>query len=301
MKLLLAKMPRLAILLLSLISVSGLLAQTNSGAVRGEVKDTQGANIGSAQVILTNQDTKLSFTAVTNNAGIYVFGAVDPGTYKLSITMAGFKTFEATGNVVTLGGTTTADAVLVVGANSEVIEVHADSVTLNTANATAEQVFTAQQVQDLPNLGRDPFMFAQFDANVVTLGDPRYVRAEDSSGISDVSLALRAIRTAMWSTVFLCQPLRAALLSSFLLTPSAKPRFRRTRLTRRSGAPAAASSTTRSRWAPRRTTASSTARLARRLGRPTCTLFPAPAWVQPQPTRRICILVRWAARLCRRP
>jgi hypothetical protein len=32
-------------------------------------------------------------------------------------------------------------------------------------------------------------MFVQFDANVVTLGDPRYVRAEDSSGISDVSVA----------------------------------------------------------------------------------------------------------------
>ena len=189
MKLFFAKCYRLLTLYVLLLAGVSAMAQTNSGSVRGEVRDTQGANIGDAQVTLTNQDTKLVHTEVTNASGIYVFGAVDPGTYRLTIIMPGFKTFEATGNVVTLGGITTADAVLVVGARNEVVEVKADSVTLNTANATAEQVFTAQQIQDLPNLGRDPFMFAQFDANVVTLGDPRYVRAEDSSGISDVSLA----------------------------------------------------------------------------------------------------------------
>ena len=178
----------LAALVFLFASYSTVQGQTNYGSVRGEVTDSQGASIGNAQVVLTNQETKLSHTEMTNAKGIYLFGAVDPGTYKVTITMAGFKTSDTTGNVVTLGGTATVDAVLVVGAKSETVEVTADSVTLNTANATAEQVFSAQQLQDLPNLGRDPFMFAQFDANVVTLGDPRYVRAEDSSGVSDVSL-----------------------------------------------------------------------------------------------------------------
>jgi len=184
------RMHKLIVLtIMLLVSVTGMLAQTNYGAIRGEVKDVQGASIPAAQVTLTNQATKESHTDVTNASGIYLFGAVDPGTYKVTITMPGFKTYETTGNIVSLGATITVDAALVVGAKSETVEVVADTVTLNTANATAEQVFTAQQVQDLPNLGRDPFMFAQFDANVVTLGDPRYVRAEDSSGISDVSLS----------------------------------------------------------------------------------------------------------------
>lgn len=177
------------ILFLSLVGVSSVLAQTNYGAIRGEVKDVQGASIAAAQVTLTNEETKVAHTDVTNGSGAYLFGAVDPGTYQLTITMPGFKKFETTGNVVTLGATLTVDAKLQVGGANETVEVTAETVTLNTANATAEQVFTGQQIQDLPNLGRDPFMFAQFDANVVTLGDPRYVRAEDSSGISDVSLA----------------------------------------------------------------------------------------------------------------
>ena len=179
----------LFLFVLFLLPSCAMLAQTNYGDLRGEVKDIQGAVIASAQITLTNEATKFSRTAVTNNAGIYQFPGIDPGTYKVTISLSGFKNFETTGNVVSLGAVTTVDAVMQIGGSNETVEVAAESVTLNTANATAEQVFTAQQIEDLPNLGRDPFMFAQLDANVVTLGDPRYVRAEDSSGVSDVSLA----------------------------------------------------------------------------------------------------------------
>jgi len=179
----------LALLFLLLVAVPGLSAQTNYGGVRGEVKDIQGAVIPKGTVTLVNQDNKLSTPGSTTSAGIYQFPACELGTYKVTITMPGFKTFDSTGNVITLGAITTVDATLQIGGSSETVEITADTVALNTATATAEQVFTAKQVQDLPNLGRDPFMFVQFDANVVTLGDPRYVRAEDSSGISDVSVA----------------------------------------------------------------------------------------------------------------
>jgi hypothetical protein len=105
----------LAILFSALVSSSPLQAQTNYGSLRGEVKDSQGASIGAAQVTLTNMETKLSHTEVTNSAGIYQFAAVDPGTYKVTVTMPGFKTFETNGAVVNLGATLTIDANLVVG------------------------------------------------------------------------------------------------------------------------------------------------------------------------------------------
>jgi len=168
---------------------SSAMAQTTYGAVRGEAKDVQGGLIRDAQVTLTNQDTKVAHTDVTNDRGIYLFGAVDPGTYKVTIAMQGFKTFETSGNIVTVGATTTVDAVLQVGATAEMVEVKADTLTLNTANASGGQLFNDQQLQELPSAGRNPFMYAALDANVVTLGDPRYVRAEDSSGSSQVSLA----------------------------------------------------------------------------------------------------------------
>ncbi len=179
----------LAFVVVLLLAASGVQAQTNYGTLRGEVKDIQGAVIPNAKVSLTNQDTKVARTGVANGSGIYEFGGIDPGNYTVTIAVPGFKTYDSKGNVVSLGAVTTVDATLVIGGANETVEVAADSVTLNTANVSAEQIFTAQQVQDLPNLGRDPFMFVQLDANVVTLGDPRYVRAEDSSGVSDVSVA----------------------------------------------------------------------------------------------------------------
>ncbi len=174
---------------LLVMSASALLAQTNYGALRGEVKDVQGATIRDARVTLTNTDTKITHAAVTTDAGTYLFGGLDPGTYTVSITMPGFKTFETKGNMVTLGATSTVDATLTVGTTGETVEVVADTLSLNTASASAGQLFNAQQIEDLPLLGRNPFMLEAFDANVVTLGDPRYVRAEDQTGSSQVSLA----------------------------------------------------------------------------------------------------------------
>jgi trimeric autotransporter adhesin len=172
-----------------MLAVSTANAQVNSGAVRGEVKDGSGGLVRGAQVTLTNQETGVSRTDVTNDSGVYLFPIVDPGTYTVTIITPGFEKFSTTGNIVTLGKTQTVDATLQVGKESQTVEVVAGTLTLDTASAEAGQLYSEQQVQNLPSLGRNPFMFATYDSDVVTLGDPRYVRAEDSSGSTEVSLA----------------------------------------------------------------------------------------------------------------
>jgi hypothetical protein len=164
-------------------------AQQNFGGLRGEVKDVQGATIPGAKVTLTNEGTKVARSSVTNDAGIYIFGGVDPGTYRVTIALPGFKTFDEGGSVVTLGSITTVDAMLPIGAATDTIEVTSDTLVLNTASASGGQLFTEEQLQTLPSLGRNPFLFVALDSNVVTLGDPRYVRAEDQTGGSQVSVA----------------------------------------------------------------------------------------------------------------
>ncbi len=174
-----------------LLTVGGpaLHAQSNTGAVRGEVKDASGAKVKDAQVTLTSLATKISRTATTNEAGIYQFGAVDPGDYKITIVSAGFKTYEVGTTSIALSATSTVDAVLQVGGSGETVEVTASEPLLDTASASGGQLFNKQQIQDLPNLGRNPFIFEKLDSNVTTTGDPRYVRAEDQTGLSQVSVA----------------------------------------------------------------------------------------------------------------
>ena len=88
-----------------------------------------------------------------------------------------------------LAATATIDATLAVGGSGEVVEVTAAEPLLDTASASGGQLFSKQQIQDLPNLGRNPFIFEKLDSNVVATGDPRYVRAEDQTGLSQVSVA----------------------------------------------------------------------------------------------------------------
>jgi trimeric autotransporter adhesin len=173
----------------ALFSALNASAQVNSGAVRGEVKDTNGGLVRGAQVTLTNQETGVSRTDVTNDSGVYLFPTIDPGTYTVSVVTPGFEKFSSTGNVVTLGKTQTVDAMLQIGKETQTVEVVSGTLTLDTASAEGGQLFSEQQIQTLPTLGRNPFMFATYDTDVVTLGDPRYVRAEDSTGSTEVSLA----------------------------------------------------------------------------------------------------------------
>lgn len=180
----------LVILLAMVVGLSAprVHAQINYGSVRGLAKDTQGAVIPDADVTLTNLGTKLVRTAKTNGSGEYDFSSVTPGDYEVTVTLKGFKTAkEAT--TVDLGATATVDIALQVGASAETVEVKTSEPLIDTASASAGQSFTSQQLTELPNLGRNPFVFEKLDNNVTPVGDPRYVRAEDQSGSTAVSIA----------------------------------------------------------------------------------------------------------------
>jgi len=178
-------------LLLVVLEVAGTksYSQTNYGVVRGRVADTQGAAVTNATVTLTSNDTKISRTGHTNEAGEFNFPAVVPGTYNVATTVKGFKTDERNGVIVELGLTVTVDEQLQIGATSETVEVIAKEPLIDTSSASGGQVFTEQQVEDLPNLGRNPFTLDKLDNNVTPVGDPRFVRFEDQNGTASVSVS----------------------------------------------------------------------------------------------------------------
>lgn len=179
----------LAIFAVALLSTSALLAQTNYGGVRGLATDATGAVIANATVTLTDESTNISRTAVTTSAGEYTFTAVDPGTYTVTIVAPGFTKLAKTHVSVTIGVTSTIDMPLKTGSAAETVEVTADVPLIDTASASNGQTFDQQKLQTLPNMGRNPFLFAKLDTNVTFTGDPRFVRFQDQSGSSQISIA----------------------------------------------------------------------------------------------------------------
>jgi hypothetical protein len=76
-----------------LIGCVSLLAFAQANAVvGGTVNDASGALIPGVEVTATNVNTGIALTVITNEAGSYQFGSLQPGTYKVSAALGGFQT-----------------------------------------------------------------------------------------------------------------------------------------------------------------------------------------------------------------
>jgi trimeric autotransporter adhesin len=72
-------------------------AQTFQGSLRGRVLDPTGAAVRTAQLSLTDEATSAIRSTISNDDGEYVFSAVTPSTYIVSVEATGFKTIEQHG------------------------------------------------------------------------------------------------------------------------------------------------------------------------------------------------------------
>src|SRR4051812_13414947 len=96
---------RAAALLASLAIVSPLYAQQQLGAIQGTIVDQTRAVLPGVSVTVTNLQTGVARTAITNDAGIYRVASLDPGDYKVEAALQGFKTAAQTGIRLSVGAT----------------------------------------------------------------------------------------------------------------------------------------------------------------------------------------------------
>ncbi|CAN5515208.1 hypothetical protein BH20ACI3_BH20ACI3_08920 [soil metagenome] len=135
-------------------------AQTSRGTVSGTVADQAGAVISGATVTLTNTETTLSRTAVTNDAGFYRFDAVDLGTYSVSIASSGFGTVTKTGVTVNANQSSAVDAQLAPGQQQVTVDVVSEAgAALQTETPVRGGNILANQITQLPS-GGNPVGFA---------------------------------------------------------------------------------------------------------------------------------------------
>src|SRR5215831_18290788 len=154
----LKRQSQLLALLLSLC-VSA-VSQETRGSVSGIVSDSSGAVVPAANLQLTNVETGVVLTAAANEAGLYRFLFLNPGQYKLVVTMEGFKTFERSGIRVNVSEAGTLPVVLELGAQSERITVSAEAPLIEAEKADHGMVIDNKKVMDIPINTRNPIMLA---------------------------------------------------------------------------------------------------------------------------------------------
>src|SRR4051794_29432972 len=105
--------------------VASARAQVTTGTVNGTVKDSQGGVVPGATAELTSTERGTSLpSVVTDGTGSFVFVNVAPDTYRLRISLTGFRTLERTGVTVSPGDRLELPAVtLDVGGAAETITV----------------------------------------------------------------------------------------------------------------------------------------------------------------------------------
>jgi hypothetical protein len=77
-----------------LLTSATALAQFTAG-IQGNVRDTGGANLPSAQMILLDTATKVEQAGTSDASGLYRFTNLGPGEYQLSASAKGFQRAQA--------------------------------------------------------------------------------------------------------------------------------------------------------------------------------------------------------------
>jgi hypothetical protein len=155
-----------AVVLAVLLPVVSARAQETGGAIDGTVTDEQKAALPGVTVTLRNDATNAVLTAVTNNEGLFVLPFVPIGRYTLTASLQGFTTAKQADIEVRVGDRLRVDLGLRVGAVTEEVTVTSQTPLLESSSASRGQVIERTQVQDLPLLGRNPFMLAQLSPGV---------------------------------------------------------------------------------------------------------------------------------------
>ncbi len=145
-----------AIVLLFVLSMTA-LAQTSKGFVVGTVLDPNGAAIEGATIKITNAETGVVRTTVSQDNGSFRLDAVDPGSYTVDISATNFKTATRTSVLVAAAQTADVSASLEVGNPNEIVTVSAENlIELQTADGTRVNTLNQREITELPVVGLNP-------------------------------------------------------------------------------------------------------------------------------------------------
>jgi Carboxypeptidase regulatory-like domain/TonB dependent receptor/TonB-dependent Receptor Plug Domain len=127
-----------------------------TAAINGTVRDSAGAVVADGTVVLHNRDTGLDDrTTTTNSVGAFVFPNIQPGNYDLKVSKTGFSPAVKSAISLLVNQTATFDFSLKAGGVTEVVNVQANPVALETSTAELGVAVVKEQVNDLPLNGRN--------------------------------------------------------------------------------------------------------------------------------------------------
>src|SRR6266508_2984876 len=138
--------------MVSLVLASPAIAQSQAAnaAMEGTVTDSSGGVLPGVTVTVTNLDTGLERSMVTNEKGLYRAPLLPLGNYRVVAELQGFKKYEQSGVKVSVGEVAVVNVALGVGTVSETITVLADSPVADLSRIDIGHTMSELEVHNLP-------------------------------------------------------------------------------------------------------------------------------------------------------
>ncbi len=126
-------------------------AQIGTATITGQVTDQSGAAVARVPVTVVQTETNFSFSATTNEDGLYRVQSLQPGTYRLSFDAPGFKRVVRDNIILRTGDTLAVNVSLEVGNVTESVEVTtAPPLLLSTETSSQGTVLEGKTLYNLP-------------------------------------------------------------------------------------------------------------------------------------------------------
>src|SRR5437016_10537689 len=121
-----------------------------SGSITGVVRDATQSAIPGVSVEITNVQTGVSTTVLTNETGAYRVNSIPPGTYRIQATLPGFAPAIRDGVTLSTGQTLAVDLILQVGELNQSLEVVAIAELAESQSSTIGQLVDHKYIENLP-------------------------------------------------------------------------------------------------------------------------------------------------------
>ena len=157
-------------------------AQTNTGSITGTVTDPQHSAVAGAIITAANLGTNIVESATSGSAGNYNISALQPGTYRITVELAGFKKLIREPIVVESSATAEIDLPLEVGSASSEITIEASTPIIQEASSTIQYNIDLKQISELPLANSSALSALALLPGV--LGDPGVEQAAITTGLT---------------------------------------------------------------------------------------------------------------------
>jgi len=125
-------------------------AQETTAGIQGVVRDPSGASVANATVEVTGSSLIGSKKVQTDDLGTYRFAGLPSGSYALSVTVPGFRTYKQVGIELAVGRLPNVDVRLEVGAVAETVEVASNASVVDTTQSKVQATVTKDLLDNLP-------------------------------------------------------------------------------------------------------------------------------------------------------